>query len=307
MIEINGRFLTQKMTGVQRYAYEIISRFDDHSYKVMAPKNVKIQADYPKITNHDVGIGSGYFWEQFSLPTATDKEKILWSPCNMGPAILRNQIVTIHDVFSIENPEWVSSKFHKWYAAVLPLLARRSKKIITVSEYSKARIVEILNVNDSKVRVLGNGVSEKFYKRSRQEIEKVRMKYNIKEKYILTLSSIEKRKNLSRVLQAWSALSSKEYEMVVAGGLGSKKVFGESVDLGNSANFIGYVDEVDLPALYSGASAFIYVPLAEGFGIPPLEAAACGTRVITSNNTGILEHAQEYAYLVDPHNLSEIQ
>ncbi|WP_189068109.1 glycosyltransferase family 4 protein [Deinococcus radiotolerans] len=307
MIEINGRFMTQKMTGVQRYAYEIVSRFERQSYKLLYPKNATLQTDYQGVAGIGVGFGSGYLWEQVSLPVTSANKKVLWSPCNMGPVMSRNQIVTIHDVFSIENPEWVSSNFHRWYKFILPILAQRSRKIITVSEYSKMRIIETLKIDESKIKVLGNGVSENFYRRDSEEIKRVRIKYNLEKDYILTLSSIEKRKNLSRILEAWASIKNEKYQMVVAGGLGSKKVFGESIDLGDTAKFIGYVEEADLPALYSGASAFIYAPLAEGFGIPPLEAAACGTRVITSNNTGILEHAQEYACLVDPYDVNDIK
>lgn len=308
-VVINCRFLTQRLTGVQRYALELTRRLggldQDGRLHLYAPPMPEVDPSLG-LRVETVGMGRGQFWEQVSLGLAANRPgRVLWSPCNTGPLIARNHVVTIHDLFAIEHPEWVGRAFHEWYAFMLPLLARRVRQIVTVSEYSKSRITEVLGVSQDKVTVVYPGVDEAFRPVAEEAKEALREKYNLPPDYILTLGSLEPRKNLDRVIAAWSILPPDErLPLVVAGGAGSNRVFGRyslaDRPLSNEVKFLGYVPDADLPALYSAASVLVYASLAEGFGLPLIEALACGARAVGSKTTAMPESAGELAVLVDP-------
>jgi glycosyltransferase involved in cell wall biosynthesis len=229
----------------------------------------------------------------------------------VGPIGAKRHVVTIHDVFSIEFPHWVGKRFHLLYSFLLPRVASSSCHIVTVSEYSKDRIVENLNVPEDKVSVVYPGVDSSFVNAKRSEIERVRSKYRLPEDFVLTLGSLEPRKNLERVVDAWLQLDTEiRPPLVIAGGLGVSRVFG-SYDVNNlrrhqDIRLLGYVLEEDLASLYSAATVFVYASLLEGFGLPPLEAMACGADVVVSNTSAMKETSKKMAFLVDPSSAESI-
>jgi glycosyltransferase involved in cell wall biosynthesis len=258
-----------------------------------------------------VGQVGGHIWEQAELgpnmlyqAVKRNPAPLLWSPCNVGPLAVRRQIVTIHDLVSIRHPEWVSRAFHLYYKTLLPLLAKRVQHIVTISEHSKQTILETLGVPESKVTVIPNGIGHQFQRVSDTDIDGVRERYKLPERFVLSLGSLELRKNLMGLINAWLQLpKATRLPLVIAGGLGERGVFGSfDVDTLNKAGVqrLGYVDDGDLPALLSAAQVFVYPSLEEGFGLPPLEALACGTQVVTSNNSAMAENCQGEAILVDP-------
>lgn len=314
-IFINGRFLTQRLTGAQRYALEITKRV-----LTLRPSNVQVLVPRESVAEpHElstfikpIGRFQGHAWEQLELgPYVLSRRGLLWSPTNSGPLAVENQIVTLHDLVSIEHPEWVGKRFHLWYKFLLPPLTRRCQKVLTVSQYSKERIVETLNVPRSKIEVIYNGVGEEFQPLAPPQIDRVREKYRLPERFILTLGSLEPRKNLLRTVEAWEALSEEiRLPLVVAGALGKRNVYG-SYSTANltreGIQHLGYVPDEDLPGLYNAATLFVYASLLEGFGIPPLEALSCGTPTVTSGTTGMKEGFESYALLVDPGNVQSIR
>lgn len=317
-IVVNGRFATQRLTGVQRYAFEIIRRLS-LSLCVISPQ--PIAPEYESLANVTIvdpigrfahKSGLGHLWEQLALPRWMGKEDLLWSPCGAGPLAVENQVVTIHDIANLEHPEWFNLWFTQWYSFLIPRLVHKVKKVIVVSEYTKNRLTEMTGISPEKLEVIYNGIDDRFSPKSKEEISIAQKLLGLPSaKYILSLSSLEPRKNLHRLLEAWNIICHKlpkDIWLVLAGGKGKSAVFKDiSFDsLPPRVYFTGYVPDEHLPALYSGAIAFTYVSLYEGFGLPPLEAMACGVPVITSNTTSIPEVVGDAAILVNPCDVEEI-
>ena len=291
-ITINGRYRKQRMTGVQRYAQEIVSRLRER-VSVVEPR-------------HAVGGLRGHAWEQVCLPFRS-QGSVLWSPCNTGPLYHPKQVVTIHDCAFHDCPEAFSKSFRRWYEWLLPRLARRAAKVVTVSEFSRRRLIELFGVPHEKTEVIANAVSQSFRPTDKAVVDVMRRRLGLPDSYVLTLGSIEPRKNLHRLLQAWQVTNErfKDHVLVVAGGRSSvfREVF---TSVPPNVMFLGYVPDDDLPALYCGASCFVYASVYEGFGLPVLEAMSCGTPVICSNNTSLPEVSGDAALSVDPQDVHAI-
>ncbi|MEM6432140.1 MAG: glycosyltransferase family 1 protein [Deinococcota bacterium] len=314
--------MTQRLTGVQRYALEMckaLSKLDDVNLRVMHPRVTSgqpLQTPAPGQLE-PVGQIGGHAWEQAELgpnmlyqAVKHTPAPLLWSPCNVGPLAVRRQIVTIHDLVSMLHPEWVSRAFHLYYKTLLPLLAKRVQHIVTISQHSRETILETLGVPESKVTVIPNGIGAQFQRVDATAIDSVRERYKLPDSFVLSLGSLEPRKNLMGLINAWLQLpKATRLPLVIAGGLGERGVFGDfNTDVLDKAGVqrLGYVDDADLPALLSAARLFAYPSLEEGFGLPPLEALACGTQVVTSNTSAMAENCQGEAILVDPTDKTSI-
>ncbi|WP_218185331.1 glycosyltransferase family 4 protein [Calditerricola satsumensis] len=241
-------------------------------------------------------------WEQFVLPLQVGN-RLLWSPANTGPLAISRQVVTIHDAATLVHPEWFDPRFALWYRFLLPRLMRRVLRVITVSEFSRQQLVEYGGAREEDIVVIPNGVDRRFKPASEEEIYSLRLRFRLMNPYILVVGSLEPRKNLRRLFMAWEQVQPilQEVDLVVAGSDG--KVF-RSLGFDHvpaNVRLIGYVKDKDLPVLYSGAEVFVYPSLYEGFGLPPLEAMACGTPVITSNISALPEVVGDAALLVDPY------
>ena len=216
--------------------------------------------------------------------------------------------MTIHDAIPLDHPEWFTWRFAKWYGALLPALARRVRHVITVSEYSRCRLLERAGLSEDKITAIPLGVDEKFSPADPDTVLSLRRRLGLPPRCILMVASLQPRKNLARLLQAWE-LAQKALdgtELVLAGG-GGRQFTGTGIDrLPDRVRLTGYVDDADLPALYSGALAFVYPSICEGFGLPPLEAMACGAAVVASNSSSLPEVVGDNAVLVDPCNVDAI-
>jgi glycosyltransferase involved in cell wall biosynthesis len=294
---VNTRTLgSSSLTGVQRYTLEILKRLD------------KIETIAPKQPQDGL---KGHLWEQTILPNRLGN-KLLWSPANTGPLAVRRQVLTIHDLSPLDHPENFSRGFSAWYKFLLPRLMRRVSRVLTVSEYSRKRVIELAHIEPERVFAVHNGVEARFQPRSKPEVEQVKKNLGLPSPhYVLSLSSLEPRKNLHRLLQAWAQVYPElpeEVWLVIAGGKGRSLVFREvSFDpLPPRVYLTGRVQDQDLPALYTGALAFIYPSVYEGFGLPPLEAMATGTPIITGNLTSLPEVVADAGLMVDPYNVEAI-
>jgi glycosyltransferase involved in cell wall biosynthesis len=296
-IALNARFAVHRPTGMQRYAIELSRRFEEYLEPLTPVESLS-------------GV-AGHLWEQVYLPSVV-RGRLLWSPNNTGPLAVGKQVCTIHDLIPLDHPEWFNQRFARWYGWLLPRLARRVQHIIAVSEFTKTRIMDRLKVPSERITVIPNGVDERFFPRNSAEIEAARLALAIPTSaYLLCVGSLEPRKNLGRLLEAWARvlpLMPDEMTLVVAGARGNKKVFGDCrIDtLPPRVHFTGYVSDEHLPSLYSGAVALIYPSLYEGFGLPPLESMACGVPVVTSNGSSLPEVVGEEAVLVDPKDVDSI-
>lgn len=298
-VQVNTRFLTHELTGVQRYTTEVLQRLN-------TPVDCFLPDRWPS-----EGI-PGHIWEQTFLPFLLD-DGLFWNPTCPGPVAVTNQVITVHDLTAVEHPEWFDWKYTSWHRALTPFVLRRCRHIISVSHYTKQRIQKRYGIPGEKISVIHNGVDERFAPADDEAVNEVRQELDISTgPYILSLSAIQPRKNIQRLLRVWGQ-AQKAVEgsatLVLAGGKGRSAVFRNfSLDRPPAnVHFTGYVDDDLLPALYTGAKAFVYPSLYEGFGFPVLEAMACGTAVLTSDVTSLPEVAGEAAILVDPRSEEDIR
>jgi glycosyltransferase involved in cell wall biosynthesis len=292
-VQVNGRYLVQRITGQQRYAREIVARLGD-KVRVITPRGA------PKGAR-------GHLWEQAVLPFRLGRG-LLWSPSATGPLSVSRQVVTVHDCAFLEQAHCFSRAFAAWYQYLVPRLVRKVRRTITVSEFSKQRIVELCRVPPDRVVAIHSGVDPRFRAHSVDETASVRALLNLPARYMLCVGSLEPRKNLLRLLQAWQRVQPRleGLSLVLAGAKGH--VFG---DLGlptqpPGVHVSGYLSDELLPAVYAGAEFFIYPSIYEGFGLPVIEAMASGAPVITSGVTALPEVAGDAALYVDPWNVESI-
>ncbi len=225
-------------------------------------------------------------------------------PLFFAPA---KRIATVHDVIPFIYPETCTVLDWLVYRFWLPWAVHSLDRIITASQQSKTDIVRFLSIEAEKVMVIPDAVNSHFRHMSVEEIQPALKRAGINFPYILYVGSIEPRKNLSRLLKAYAMLRqwSKSWKLVIVGARNSWKNTPiasvlDHLELHKDVHFTGYLPEEDLPAIYNGADLFVFPSLYEGFGLPVLEAMACGTPVVTSNRSSLPEVAGEAALLVEP-------
>lgn len=303
MIVVNARFLTQKITGVQRYALEICKRLPakigNHKIVFVLPKTTLINKLDKDVDIRFIGKFQGQIWEQVSLPVFLMKNKnpLLINFVGIAPIFYKNKIMFLYDLAFKHHPEWFSYSFQKLYNLLIPMSIRNTRKIITDSNYVKQDIVNTFDIAQNKMEVIYAAPSEKFINKNLH-----------REKIILTVSSIDPRKNLTRVIKAFNELDS-EYKLVVVGQKNKtfSKVGIDNLDTGDNVIFTGYLTDKELIDLYNRAELFIYASLFEGFGIPPLEAQACGCACIISNSTSLPEIYKNSVEYFDPNSIDSIK
>lgn len=234
------------------------------------------------------------------------------------PTWVADSTVVVHDVTYLAVPECVDKGNREYLAKVVPFSLKNAKNIVAVSEFSKSEIIKYYGVDPKIVSVAHPSVDRKhFYRRSAEEIHKVKAKYDIfSEKYIFSVGNVEPRKNYVRLIEAYKQLPKKitdEYPLVIVGAGGwnnadikaaMQQAKEEGYRIINPKQFV--LDE-DIPALYSGATFYVFTPIYEGFGMSPLEAYACGTPVIASNVASVPEAAGKAAVYVDPYDVDDIK
>lgn len=298
---VNARFVTQPLTGIQRYCYELTMRLQDALLLAPSAALDEYQGVQARV-NVTGGYLGGHPWEQFALPLAVPRRRALFSPSGCGPLAHFNQVITIHDLAPLESPEWYSRGFALWYSRLVPALARRVRGIVTVSEFCKQRIVEMLRVDERKVMVAWEAASSVFSPRPTEETQKVLARFGIPEPYFLFVGAVSGRKNLPRLLGAWNHVVDQlnDATLVLVGKTGLR--FADKGTLGalpKQVMQLGSVSDQDLACLYTGAQGLLYPSLYEGFGLPILEAMASGCPVLTSNCTAMPEVAGDAAVIVD--------
>ena len=304
---INARFSTQAVTGVQRYAIEIskhLIKFDSN-IKFISPRTFKKKELAEELDICTFGMLKGHLWEQIELPVYLKNHgyPLLLNFGNTAPLFYKKQIVVIHDLSFLRNPGWFSKKYYYYHKFMINRIAQNSLKIITVSEFSKNEIVDLLNISEDKVSVVYNAVSEKLINEERKKI------IQNCDNYILTVSSLDPRKNLLNLITAVKKIKFKDSKLIIVGS--KNKIFAnKQMDtLMNSDPdivFTGRISDMELVGLYKNARLFIYPSFYEGFGLPPLEAMACGCPVIVSETASLPEVCGDAAYYINPFSIESI-
>ncbi|MDI6889852.1 MAG: glycosyltransferase family 1 protein [Thermodesulfovibrionales bacterium] len=309
MIAINSRFLTQKVSGVQRYAIEISKQLKKlyPETRFAAPKNIIHRELAERLEAVEYGTLTGHLWEQIELPKylKENNNPLLINLANTAPLSYNNQIVTICDLSFLRNPKWFSKKFYFYYKFLIPRIAKNSLKIITISEFSKNEIIELLDARESKIKVIHCGGAEEFANLIDNDSV---IDYRTK-KYILSVSTLGPRKNLESLILAFRKLKVPDIQLIIVGSKNNNFANNNLKNLINADKniiFTGYISDIELVSLYRNAMLFVYPSLYEGFGLPPLEAMGCGVPVVVSNVASLPEICGNAAYYVDPYNVESI-
>lgn len=311
-IVINGRFLEQKITGVQRFALETIKALDDFAadsslpYILAVPPSLSEKA-LPELKHIKIerpGSFKGILWEQTQLVSyLRKKHALVINLCSVTTLFYKHTLVCLHDICYSLHPEFISSKnklVRRWHMLQDKIGAKKSLKVLTVSKFCKQEITDYFSLPSDKVIVVYNG-----WQHFNPEIEKddFEKKYSFLKdgEYYYTMSTLKKNKNFKWIVDNAKFNPDKTY--AVAGKIDVKK-FGTSAEEYEAPNvhYLGYVSDEDAKLLMKHAKAFVFPSLYEGFGIPPLEAMAMGTPVICSNTSCLPEIFEDTVHYINPRN-----
>lgn len=307
-IAINGQFTARRMTGQERFAYEIITELDKickkGEFELIVPQDAK---DIPKLANIPIikyGKAKGSLWEQtfFAWYTILHK-RISLNLCSIMP-LLKPGIICIHDLSYKVNPQYFTTPYAKisqwWHKLQYYFAWKFSPIIFTVSEYSKQQMIEIYHVNPNKIVVIGNGW-EHFNRIKEDETLKKRKPELFTKPYFFSLGSLAPNKNIQWILKV--AQRHWQYNFFIA-GKADLKAYGEDYKECDYPNvkFLGYISDGEIKYLMRHCKAFIFPSFFEGFGIPPLEALSVGAKVILAKSSCLPEIFGNSGYYINPNN-----
>jgi len=322
-IGINGRFLAVvNRTGVQRMAYNLIRALvnvdQTNHYVIFTCESQATNPDWqrPNVTVVTSRIREGenfrnYYWEQFTLPRLARRHRvdILHSPANLAPIFYKGRsIVHIHDLCFVVNPQWYSFSARTLYNIIILRIARRAAKVITNSNNSRNDLLQFCDLQAEQVSQVYWAVDDLFMQDANTPVAP---NWHLKD-YILYVGSLEPRKNIGALLEAYELLRTNRPEcrtkLVLIGG--ESPLFAEVrlkvKRFKEDVLFKGFVNDHVLRDYYRHASLFVYPSLYEGFGLPPLEAMASGVPVVTTFTSSIPEAVGDAALMVDPTNIPQL-
>ena len=311
-IVINGRFLTQPMTGVQRFAVEVIKAIDrlidsgeyaslDGHVEILAPAGAR---EFPlrHIPVRHCGIGRGYFWEQIELPLHT-RGCFLLNLCILGPLLVRHQMVVVHDATVRALPWNFSPIFRAVYNFLIPNLCRRSRCAVTVSEFSRRELSKWYGLDEGRMPVCFEGGDHLAdVTPDRSIVDRLGL---ADRKFFLTVG-IGRNKNVENLIEAFHRAGLPDTALVLTG-----KRYAWNGGMINPANMdgviqAGHVNDAELRALYEQALALTFPSRYEGFGLPPVEAMTCGCPVIISDQPALVEVAGDAALRCGPDDVDAL-
>jgi glycosyltransferase involved in cell wall biosynthesis len=313
MIYINGKFLAQRTTGVQRFARGLVEALDrsmqgmpcEHDVELLMPPSAETIPDLQVIRQRVVGRSgrSLILWEQLDLPWYSRGRTLL---CLSGsaPLLISNCVPTIHDVAIYLYPHAYSWTFFTWYRLLFALRAKCSPLVLTVSENSANGLAS--HLPGPAYRVVSNSAEHIIVYPADTSV--LRLLGLTSGRFLLAVGSLNPTKNLSSLINAYMTSSLADQSPLVIVGAINRDVFSiDSLDIDHpNVIWAGAITDSQLRALYENAAVFVFPSLYEGFGIPPLEAMICGCPVIASNAASIPEVCEDAAHYFDPHNSNEM-
>jgi glycosyltransferase involved in cell wall biosynthesis len=323
LVAYDARPLSKNKTGIGQYTKYLLDYIVtiDPAVDIILCSNKEIY--YKKKQRIRFIENDGFMWRKNSnlwfqsiLPSILKKNRVdlFHGTLFLTPLLSAvPSIITIYDMVLDIFPETMYWKNRLPLKILMKKSAKKADRIIAISESTKKDIVKFIGIEQEKIRVIYPGVSKIFSSQRTDNDRVILNKFKLLPGYILTVGTLEPRKNLIRLLDAYKLLAAGEEnipQLVIAGGQGwllediQKAV--DSLGLREKVVFTGYVSDADLPALYRNAKIFVYPSLYEGFGLPPLEAMACGIPVISSNTSSIPEVVGDAGLLIDPYRPDEI-
>jgi glycosyltransferase involved in cell wall biosynthesis len=323
-IGVEGRTLQGERYGVARYLVNLLRNLveleGEEEYIVyLSQPIVPLDFSSPRMRLEVLGRAPGLTWRHLRLPMAMHRAGVdlHFSPSYFLPLVkVCPSVAVVHDITFKVHPEWFAQDRRFRFDRLFWREVKRAERIVTVSEHSKADIVRILGVEASRVTVIPEA-ADPFFRpvRDEERLAGVREKYGLEPGFLFTAGAIHTRRNLERLIEAVSRASrdlGEETELLI---LGTTAPFTPPVDIWGTARRCGmegrvkhieYVSEEDLLLLYNACGIFVYPSLYEGFGLPVIEAMACGTPVVCSNVTSLPEVAGDAALYFDPLSVEEM-
>jgi glycosyltransferase involved in cell wall biosynthesis len=279
-VAINARAAVRReLGGVERVARGLavhLPALNPQRYRVLRP---------PRELAH----AAGYAWEQAVLPLATRGSRLILSPANLAPLASRRNVVYVHDAAPLRERAWFSRVYGAWHGFALRRIAPRARLLLVPSHFVREELTEALDADPNRIRVVPPGLDPRFAPAAGPRPS------NLERPYVLALGTESARKNLPLLDRIAPELAGHGLEVVIAGSTRSYLRTRPS-----TARRLGYVPETDLPALYGHAAALAMPSLYEGFGLPCVEAMACGTPVVAGNAAALPEACGGAALLADP-------
>ena len=311
---INGRFLTQAVTGVQRYAREVVKALDrllrervldpgETEITLLTPRSRADSLPLEHIRTRRVGRLSGHAWEQLELPVWS-RGGVLLNLCNTAPLARRAQVVTLHDAAVYRAPHAYSRAFRSWYRLLWSGLAYTAPAILTVSAFSRRELAACLGIAESRIRVV---IESGEHVLSAISDPAILDRHGLRARpFVLAVSTANPTKNFGAVVRAIELLADTGVDFVIAGGVDPRVFAAATRPLPAAVKRVGYVSDGELRALYEHAFCFVYPSLYEGFGLPPLEAMSCGCPVVASDAASIPEVCGDAALYCDAKSPDDI-
>jgi glycosyltransferase involved in cell wall biosynthesis len=309
---LSGKYLSQPITGVQRYAAGIVDAWDQgleegwidrsiFAIRAIVPRTILRRPAFKHITLEH-STTDGRTWEQVELPWRA-RGSLLFSPYAAAPLLKRNHAVTIHDAAAAASPEQYSNAFKTYCAIVFRVLGLTCNPIFTVSNFSKSELERYFSVPAQKLRVVHPGCDHLVGVPGDPAIlEKAGL---AKHKFVLGVSSQSPVKNFRGLARAWDMLRRSDMKLAIAGKSHSSLFRGDTT-VDSDVVRLGYVSDSELRSLYENAALFVYPSFYEGFGIPPIEAMSCGCPVLVSRRPALQEACGDAAAYCNPDDASDI-
>jgi glycosyltransferase involved in cell wall biosynthesis len=325
-IALNAHLLSvsnsYRSAGIHRYIDALLSHLPavtDHRVTAFVGDPNARAANWPGIAMQPAGFATAspirrVLWEQFAQPAHLHRQQVdlVHGPAYALPLVCPAcSVVTVHDLSFFTYPHTLNRTNRTYLKLLTRLSVRQADAVIAVSNHTRRELIELLDVPAARIRVVPNGVDDRFRPLPRSEIDAFRARRGIPQHFVFCQSTIEPRKNLTTLLRAFAALPQIKHVLVIGGGRGwqYEAIFAmvEQFELADRVWFPGFIPDEELPLWHNAADVFVFPSLYEGFGLPPLEAMACGTPVIASDSSSLPEVVGDSGLLIDVADVAALQ